>query len=80
VVAGTIGNTMEDNYFDAYPDNREQTEEFWVHHVIKDFDYIFSSGKFPDSLYELLSEETKTKLFTLAANKIYERTINGNGY
>ena len=57
-----------------------QSEEFWVHHVVKDFDYIVSSGKYPDTFYEMLSEETKTKLLILAADKIYERTINGNGY
>lgn len=57
-----------------------QSEEFWVHHVVKDFDYIISSGKYPDSIYNMLSDKTKTKLFTLAANQICEETTNGNGY
>jgi hypothetical protein len=34
-------------------------EEAWLHHVIKDFDYIVRSGKYGPLFYALLSDEAK---------------------
>jgi hypothetical protein len=34
-------------------------EEAWLHHVIKDFDYIVRSGKYGPLFYALLSGEAK---------------------
>lgn len=57
-----------------------QSEEFWVHHVVKDFDYIVSSGKYRGLFYEMLSDETKEILFAIATSEIYKGTVNANGY
>ena len=34
-------------------------EEAWLHHVIKDFDYVVRSGKYGPLFYPLLSDEAK---------------------
>jgi hypothetical protein len=34
-------------------------EEAWLHHVIKDFDYVVRSGKYGPLFYTLLSDEAK---------------------
>jgi hypothetical protein len=34
-------------------------EEAWLHHVIKDFDFIVCSGKYGPLFYDLLSDEAK---------------------
>ena len=34
-------------------------EEAWLHHVIKDFDYVVRSGKYGPLFYALLSDESK---------------------
>jgi len=34
-------------------------EEAWLHHVVKDFDYVVRSGKYGPLFYELLSDESK---------------------
>jgi hypothetical protein len=60
--------------------NDNMSEEFWVHHVVKDFDHIVSSGKYRGMFYEMLSQETKDILFKIATSHIYDRTVNGSGY
>jgi hypothetical protein len=34
-------------------------EEAWLHHVIKEFDYVVRSGKYGPLFYPLLSDEAK---------------------
>lgn len=34
-------------------------EEAWLHHVIKDFDFIVCSGKYGPLFYDLLSDDAK---------------------
>jgi hypothetical protein len=34
-------------------------EEAWLHHVIKDFDYVVCSGKYGPLFYPLLSDQAK---------------------
>lgn len=42
---------------DNEPDTNE--EEAWLHHVIKDFDYIVCSGKYGPLFYKMLSDQAK---------------------
>lgn len=45
-------------------------EEAWLHHVIKDFDFIVCSGKYGPLFYDLLSDEAK-----LIINNMRELTL-----
>jgi hypothetical protein len=40
-------------------------EEAWLHHVLKDFDYVVQSGKYGPLFYDLLSADTKQILFNM---------------
>lgn len=40
-------------------------EEAWLHHVIKDFDYIVCSGKYGPHFYKYLSDDAKVILNNL---------------
>lgn len=58
----------------------EMPEEAWVHHVVKDFDYIVSSKKYQGMYYKMLSQETKDILLKILISNIYDGTVNDNGY
>lgn len=37
----------------------ENEEEAWLHHVVKDFDYVACSGKYGPLFYNMLSDQAK---------------------
>jgi len=47
-------------------------EEAWLHHLIKDFDYVVCSGKYGPLFYDLLSDQAK-----LVLNNMYNLEQRG---
>ena len=44
-------------------------EEAWLHHTIKEFDYVVCSGKYGPLFYNLLSEDAKLILYNMGVLK-----------
>ena len=40
-------------------DTQVNEEEAWLHHVVKDFDYVVCSGKYGPLFYDMLSDDAK---------------------
>lgn len=53
-----VGNSVV-HYKEVVMTDEVNEEEAWLHHVIKEFDYVVRSGKYGPLFYPLLSDEAK---------------------